>query len=803
MTDPPAAPPLTGLRVVDLSSWIAGAYCTRLLADGGAEVVKVEAPAGDPLRRWSASGAAIAPEEDGALFNHLGATKRSVVVDVVDDGQLASLHRLLADADAVVWSGGSPVAEHPTLSPMAVAGTHPHLTVTAITPFGLEGPWSDRAATEFTVQAWSGGIVGLARGRPDRAPVHVGGQIGEWLTGAFAAIGTLASRRRPEGGGELVDVSMLEAQAMCLTYFPVTFHDQLGRPMRRKRFVPTPGVGAASDGLVGLGCGTGQQWLDFASMVGHPEWEDDPSLFLDRAGLAPTIDAWIGEHTVAEVLELASAFRIPNAPIVNGANATAVEHFRARGTFVDNPRDGAANPAPPVRFFAAPPRRRDPAPSLGQDALDAVPWPERPDPGRGGPRRAAGPLPFSGLRVLDMTAYWAGPFASHVLALLGAEVIHLESPNRPDGARMVGGVPPSEDQAGERGPIFAALNTNKKSLTIDVSNERGRDLARRFVATCDVVIENYTPRVLAQLGLDFDTLRAERPDLVMVRMPGFGLDGHWRDQAAFAFVIEDASGLTWLTGHPDLLPFEPYTVGDPNAGLHALYGLLLALEHRDRTGEGGLVEAAMVDAALAIAAEQVVEHSAYGAVLERAGNRGPVAAPQNLYRAAAPDASGRDDSWVAVAVATDDQWTALRRALGDPPWARDPALDHAEGRRRAHDRIDAELGAWCRSRSADEIVEILWGEGVPVGVVTQPHHQPDLAPLQWRGFFETVDHPVSGSSRHSTLPMRFSSGPERFHQRHAPLLGEHTRELLADLGLDPAEIDALEAEGVIATRIVA
>ena len=161
-------------------------------------------------------------------------------------------------------------------------------------------------------------------------------------------------------------------------------------------------------------------------------------------------------------------------------------------------------------------------------------------------------------------------------------------------------------------------------MTIDLREPRGIDLVRRFVGTCDVVIENYTPRVLDQMGLGYETLRPDRPDLIMLRMPGFGLEGPWRDEAAFAFVIEDASGLTWLTGHPDLLPFEPYCIGDPNAGLHALFGLMLALEHRDRTGEGGLVETAMVDAAVNVAAEQAIEFSAYGAVLARDGNRGPV-----------------------------------------------------------------------------------------------------------------------------------------------------------------------------------
>ena len=615
-----------------------------------------------------------------------------------------------------------------------------------------------------------------------------------------AAIGILVSRLRglPAGGGELVDLSLLEVASLCLTYYPVTFNDQLGRPMRRRRFVPTPGVGAARDGLVGLGCGTGQQWLDFCVMVGHDEWTDDPKLFLDRTGLAPTIDAWIAGHTVAEIRDFASAFRIPNAPIANGANVTAIDHFVERRTFATNKRDGSTNPRPPIRLSAARLRPAEPAPRLGQHPLASIPQREpRTRSSPGGPRA----LPFSGLRVLDMTAFWAGPLTGHLLALLGAEVIHLESAARPDGARLVGGVPQTEDQFWERGPIFAALNTNKKGVTLDLGDPRGVDLVRRLIATCDVVVENYTPRVLDQLGLTFDVLQAEHPGLVMLRMPGFGLDGPWRDVSAFAFVIEDASGLTWMTGHTDLLPLEPYCVGDPNAGLHAVYGLQVALAHRDRTGRGGLVEAAMVDAALNVAAEQVIEHSAYGALLERAGNRGPLAAPQNLYQAAA-DEQGRDDSWVAIAVATDEHWAALCRAIGDPAWAADLALASASGRAREHDRIDVCLQAWCRTRSADDVVALLWDAGVPVGKVVQPHGQPELAQLDARGFFEELDHPVIGPSRYATLPMRFSRGPERLHQRPAPLLGEHTAEILAELGLSASEIDALEADGIIGRALV-
>jgi crotonobetainyl-CoA:carnitine CoA-transferase CaiB-like acyl-CoA transferase len=401
------------------------------------------------------------------------------------------------------------------------------------------------------------------------------------------------------------------------------------------------------------------------------------------------------------------------------------------------------------------------------------------------------------LRVLDLTAFWAGPLCSHVLALLGAEVIHVESTSRPDGTRMLQGTPLTEDLWWERSGIFSSLNTNKKSVTLDLRTEVGRGLLKQLITTCDVLVENFTPRVLDQIGLEFESVRALRPDVVMVRMPGFGLEGPWRDNAAFAFVIEDASGLTWMTGYPDAQPLSPYCIGDPNAGIHAVTGLLLALEHRRRTGEGVLVEAAMVDSALNIAAEQVIEYSAYGNLLERDGNRGPVAAPQNLYLTADVDEFGLEDCWVAVAVATDEQWVSLRDAIGQPNWAMDPTLATAAGRRAHHDLIDEQLAAWCRNRSVDDIVDVFWTAGVPVGKVVQPHHQAELPQLTFRGFFEELEHPVTGSARYSTLPIRFSRGPSRFHRRHAPLLGEHTGAVLADIGITEADLGELEADGVI------
>ena len=737
--------PLSGYTVVDLSSGIAGGYCTKILADGGADVIKIEAPEGDPLRHWSASGARF--DGDGALFGFLSGGKRSVVME-----DAASLEPLVAAADAVVWSAESPVAQQ--IAPEKLYRRHPHLVVAAITPFGLDGPWHDRAATEFTLQAWSGGAIGIGRGSQDRAPVHVGGQVGEWLAGCYAAAMVQAFRIRAmrDGYGELIDLSKLEAQILGLTYYPVTYFEMLGHPWRTERKPTVPGVAEAADGLVALGCGTAQQWWDLCAMSGHDEWIDETSelTITQQANLhADELYEWVREQQVDDLRDLASAFRIPNSPVGNGENVTGMDHYVARGAFVASPEGGFTQPAHPYRLSGPTLRSPSPAPRLGEhtDEVLAAAWPARHAPDG---KRHRDRLPLAGLRVLDMTTFWAGPSCTHALGMLGAEVIHLESTARPDGTRLIAGIPASVEQWWERSPIFSALNTNKKGLTLDFQTEAGREVLRRLISTCDVVVENFTPRVIDQIGLDFETVRELREGIIMLRMPGFGLDGPWRDNPAFAYIIEDASGLSWLTGYPDRTPYEPYSVGDPNAGIHALNALLLALEHRRRTGEAVLVEAAMVDAALNIAAEQVIEYSAYGALLQRNGNRGPTAAPQNLYRCTGVDEFGREDNWVAVAVATDEQWTALVDALGNPDWAMAPELTTMAGRRSAHDLIDAKLAAWCAARSGDEIVETLWPVGVPVAKVMQPHRQGQLPQLRHRKFFEFVGHPVNNAAPHST-----------------------------------------------------
>jgi crotonobetainyl-CoA:carnitine CoA-transferase CaiB-like acyl-CoA transferase len=595
---------------------------------------------------------------------------------------------------------------------------------------------------------------------------------------------------------------MLETQILGLTYYPVAFYEMLRRPWRDARRLTVPGIARAKDGLIDIGCGTAQQWFDLCAMTGHQDWidEDSPLSITQQANeKADELYGWVESQTVDEIRDLATAFRIPNAPVANGANIVGLDQFKERGSFVTNPRDGFDQPGHPYRTTPAVLRAPEPAPRLGEHTDHyrrnniAGRKPQHSAPAN----VVSAGLPFSGLRVLDMTTFWAGPSCTHILAMLGAEVIHIESTRRPDGTRLIAGIPITEDQWWEKSPIFSGLNTNKKGLTLDLQSAAGRDLLNRLIATCDVLVENFTPRVVDQMGLDYAAVQAIRPDVVMLRMPGFGLDGPWRDNPAFAYVIEAASGISWLTGYPDRNPYEPYSVGDPNAGIHALNALLVALEHRRLTGQGVLVEAAMVDAAINVAAEQVIEYSAYGALLQRDGNRGPTAAPQNLYRTNEIDEFGREDCWVAVAVTTDEQWAGLCEAVERRDWLTDPGLSSVARRRNRHDDIDEHIAAWCQGRTGDDIVDILWEHGVPVAKVMQPHRQTEIPQLAARGFFEDVGHPVNARTPHSTLPFTFSRGPERVHIEPAPLLGQHNHELLTELGLSEEEIDDLAAQGVI------
>ncbi|HET6964519.1 MAG TPA: CoA transferase, partial [Acidimicrobiales bacterium] len=642
---------IEGLRVLDFTAGIAGPYCTKLLADAGADVVKVEPAGGDHLRGW----------RSGGLFEYLNESKRSIT---------EGYEPLIGAADVVVSDQPQQAAR--------LHREHPSLISVSISPFGGDGPWAGRPCTEFTLQAACGSMGG--RGLPEQPPLAAGGRVGEWITGVYAALATVAAVGvgagvgSGRGPGRHVDVAMLDCMAVTLVTYPSVFASFAGRPpvtgTGTGRMVEVPSVEPTSDGYVVFTTNSAQQFQDFVAMIGRPEWQGDEGMsralerFARRREFLAAVHQWSGHRTCEEALEEAALYRIPAGPVLNGSTVAGFEQFEARGVFRPSPSGRFRQPGPPYRIQGVTARPPTAAPAVGADN-GRVRWDPDPDPDPE-PAPAPGPaprptaeaaLPLAGIRILDCTAWWAGPSATHVLASLGADVVKVEAVKRPDLMRMSSTRPPTSDGWWEWGPIFHGVNSSKRGITLDLARAEGVDMFERLVRTADVVVENYTPRVMEHFGLGWERLKAVNPRLVMVRMPAFGLDGPWRDRTGFAQTMECISGMAWVTGYPDGPPVLPRGACDPLAGMHAVLATLLALRAKEVDGNGRLVEATMVEAALNATAEQIIEWDSAGTLLGREGMRGP-GAPQGVYRCTG------EDEWVAVAVVSDEQWQALLAVTG-------------------------------------------------------------------------------------------------------------------------------------------
>jgi crotonobetainyl-CoA:carnitine CoA-transferase CaiB-like acyl-CoA transferase len=783
--------PLSALRVIDLSTEIAGPYATKLLGDQGADILKVEEPPGDPLRRRTASGVRLPEGEDSAFFRFLNAGKRAAICNPTRRRERERLLELVGDADVLVHDSSLDELARRVEIIEALHARNPRLVVVSISPWGLAGPYAQRPASEWTLQAATG--FASRRGTPERGPVGAGGRLGEFAAGSFAAVGALAAwmAARASGRGRHVDVSTFEAMLTCTTTYSDLYSQFTDALL--PQYVDTPSVEPAADGWVGFAAITSQQWQDFCLMIGRPEIaQDERFLSADLRTkhldfIHGAIHAWTKPRKVAEILEQCELLRIPSAPIGNGETLPTTDHFEERGVFVGNPH-GFLQPRVPILLSDAPPKPIGTAPRMGEHQLEWETALEESATGLGGSEAAP---PLAGLRVVDLTAFWAGPFASNTLALLGADVVKVESTTRPDGMRFVNVKP--DVPMWEAGSIFHGANSEKRGVTLRLDAEEGHRPFRALVEGADVLIENYSARVLDHFGLGWETLHAWNPRLVVVRMPAWGLDGPWRERTGFAMNVEQACGIAWRAGYPDL-PMNA-NVCDPVGALHAVVGVLAALEHRRRSGSGQLVEVPLVEPGLNLAAEQVVEHSAYGVLLGSEGNRGPVAAPQGIYRC-------RDGGYVSVSVASEKEWSALGAALGadsEGGLFADSALSDIAARRARHDEIDAAITAALAHVDAADAAERLTDAGAPAQLLINGHRVMPHPQLEYRGFYQWLAHPVTGVVRYPGLP--FVGLADGRPEHPPPTLGQHNREVLCDeLGFSEDDLAEWRREGIIGNR---
>ena len=783
--------------MLDLSDDLAGSYCTKLLADAGAEVLKVEPPSGHPLRHWSRTGSLGRDgDPDGVLFRFLAAGQRSVVADLDDSVGRDRVREWLAACDIAVTSSPAEQLDARGLCFADVHHVNHELTLVSITPFGLTGPRNGQPANDFLLQALSGSLHNHGNWR--REPLAVGGGLGEWIAGAYGAVGALAARARLHrtGGGELVDVSTLEALAVTLVCYPSVAASVPGGVRRRATVEMVPGIEPCKDGFVGLTTLTAQQWHDFLAMIDRPDLIDNARLDSTRARVAheaelrPVIHEWTEQRHVAEIIERAAMFRVPAAPVLSGETLSGFEPLSARGLFSRNPRGGFSHPRPPFLSTATEPRPVAAAPRVGEHTV--TPFRSTRATSPQARTDEDGCLPLEGVRVLDVTAFWAGPAATQYLATLGADVIKVESVQRPDSMRFNVSVSPKTEGWWEQGYLFLSANLNKRGITLNLGDDRGRELFLQLATQSDVVVENFTPRVMENFKLTYDDVAEVRPDVVMVSMPGWGLEGPWRDRPGFATTMEQASGMAFVTGYEDGPPMAP-GLCDPLAGVHGSFAVLAALEERRKTGRGQHVEVPMIDLAVNISAEQILEFEAYGELMTRRGNRCPQAAPQGVFACAAAD------EWLALSVTTEEQWKALCGAIGAQSWADDPELATVGQRHAAHDRIDAEIRRWCAQHALTTALDALRAAGAEPVVPAYAIDEDDQ--MQARGFWEPVVHPVVGEHRYPGWPMRLSGDPGGWYRSPAPLLGQHNDEVLAGLlGLAADELAHMREAGVIGER---
>ncbi|MBM4382637.1 MAG: CoA transferase [Deltaproteobacteria bacterium] len=792
-----ATRPLAGITVVDLGGTVATAACGRLFADFGARVIDLEPPGGFETRR-------LAPLAGGesALHGLLSPSKESAIV--------------ASEADALRWCAGTDIVLDfgpPRIRHARIHEASPRAIVGALSWHGLTGPLASTAGSDATIAAQVGWIKGF--GKPGDTPRIPAGFPLSLLGGVTAFIALSAELTARELGraraNAVVDVSVLES-AMCLTEVaPIAFFGWADLFLRLglNRFPPNypATIYATREGWLGVTALTPKQWRDLCALLDLPEAARDPRFrtYNQRLIHGDAVDAALAPvfltRSADEWVEAGQARRIPLTRVHTPAQLLASPQLEARGSLRDVALASGRTlraPSQPFRLTRTPALGAARVAKLGE--CGAPPSP-RTSPVGAAEQRAPLREPtlrpdlLRGVRILDLTMGWAGPLAGRHLADLGAEVIKIESRQRIDWWR---GPEVSErflrERLYEKSVSHNMVNRNKLGITLDFTVPRGRAVFERLVAEADAVIENFSAGVMDKLGLGERELLMINPRLAIVTMPPFGRGGPMHEFRAYGSTVEQASGLPHQNGNPDEPPTMSHiALGDPVAGVHGAAALALALLHVKRTGEGQLVDLSQAEALTSLGVQGVAHQALLGEAPPRLGNRHASYAPQGNYRCAG------EDQWLTLTVTSDAQWLALRDAVGDSALF-DPALEGAAARRAEHERIDAAISAWALARERDDVVEILRARGIPAAGVHDVNEVLLHPQLEARGFWQWIEREVVGTQPSPSAPHRTSDAPHAI-ELPAPLLGEHTREVLGTLlALSGAEMDALEAEGVIGTE---
>lgn len=791
------------LRVLEIAGSHAGAFAAKMFADNGAEVVKVVPLDGDPLLHDGeiVPDHALGEGEVGSIWAFTNTSKRIVESDVDGD----EVQRLVSAADVVIESS----APEP-LVPLTAQQSSDRLVRLYLSPFGLRGPWAGRKSNVFTDDA-AGGHLYL-NGEPDREPFRRHGRHTEYQAGMYGFIGAMAAliARERTGCGQVVEVAHLEGM-VSVHQHTTTMWTHAGHILKREGNTQPgmwhpAGVYECADGYVFLSHAIGAKLVPFLQAAGIEHILDDPRFATDisRGMHKQEFDAalrpWLMSHTVAEVCELGVVTFSPVGPVWDTHEFLADPHMRAREFFapLDGERGDEVIPRGPFRVRGAPSTPRPPRRVAAGD-LDSWSVSDEP-PAASGAELSDGPL--SGVRVLDLTRVWAGPIGGRILGDLGADVIHIESPWNRGPLEAPANLPElthlyPDNELGERhwnrNGGFNKLARNKRGLAVNLAMEEGQAIFRELIAGSDVVLENYSPRVMPQWGLDWESLLEINSSIIHTSMPGYGAEGPGAMRVALGPVIEAATGMTMMAGYADTGPYRSGVAWpDPVSGLSAVAGTLVGLWRRMASGgQGQEVETAMIESMGSFVGDELLSAQVLSGPPPRRGNRQPGIAPQGVYRCVG------DDRWLAISVTSDEEWRSLCSVADLPAGWSGWELWEREAR---HDEIDTALSIWSRSISPAEAVQLLQGAGVISAVVADARDLLENEHLAARSFWAELVDPDAGFLRYPGCPIRLGETPVTY-RRPAPGLGEHNREILQSvLGKSDDEVAALEAAGVIADR---
>ncbi len=801
--------PLSGLRVLELGDLPAGAYTARFFADFGADVLKIEPRAGDPARGSAPRLNGAASDLGSGWFAFLNFGKSSAVVDPDDPAHRTALAERLGQADVIIDSLPAARREVLGIDHEALRRAWPGLVIADLSWFGHRGPYAGYRGTDAVCRALAGQVqlIGPAEGPPLALPDFQSAIVGGLSTFIALMAGLPCASR---GEGMRWEVSLLEA-VIALAEYQACEAQPTGRSQPRlgiNRFTPTypMGVYRCQQGWLGITVVTPHQWAALCEMLGleslahHPDYHMGPDRLRFADTLEPAITAALASHTAEHWFERGLELKLPFAVVPDMAGVLGTAVFRERGTIVPVTAGELRfeTPGSPLHLTRTPARPGGEVPALGGTPI-AQAWKDPVSvPVFRGPRRRPSPDvgPLAGVRIIDLSMGWAGPLCTRQMADLGADVIKVEACGYPDWWRGTSqSMVEYEQQLYEKLPRFLAMNRNKRGITLDLTSPRGAELLKELVRGADAVVENYSSQVLPKLGLGYAELSQVNPSLVMVSMAAYGATGAWSDCRAYGSTLEHGSGLPSVSGREGDPPVMNHIAhGDAVGGLNAACALLVALRHRELTGEGQHVDLSQVECMLPFAAPWAIEQSANGRVSPRTGNRHWQQAPHGIYRCQG------EDAWVLIAVTDDAAWQALCLVLGQPEMAADPRLARLEGRLAQADRIDAVVSAWCAQRAPDAAMHALQAAGVAAGTVRVPVDLYQDPHLVARGAFQTVQRPFVGA--HPLFPAPFRQGEAPLPIRWpAPTMGQFNREVFGEvLGLDDAALAALSEEGVIGER---